>query len=331
MTPMTPSPHRFLAGQRRQASPTKSTRQPSALRKQLENDSESAAVARFAAAPRFSASRVGPQNPTRPPSPPRPRLIDALRPSTRLHEDVEDAPAPDSHHDEEMLDVEEASALPTTESDRLLFDHLTHDLPLSPKRRRTNIEQGMSVRPTAPPARPTFRPPETTALSLNATPAARFVAAQSPAPLTTLGDTQRPSFLRSSVAPREPSEPLPEAFSPHRRGQKFIPGGLAATVQQWVIETGQGAVQSRRGQAYSRGDDYVLRNKIMQTRGNGPFTLVADVSGTSHMNVFLAGAHCTKGVNTVRVGSTVGVRAPVWDIDIEGQTWKVGIDWKLLS
>lgn len=33
----------------------------------------------------------------------------------------------------------------------------------------------------------------------------------------------------------------------------------------------------------------------------------------------------------VPVGSTVGVRAPTWDIELDGVSWTVGVDWKVLQ
>ncbi|KAK7631446.1 hypothetical protein IWX48DRAFT_653508 [Phyllosticta citricarpa] len=34
--------------------------------------------------------------------------------------------------------------------------------------------------------------------------------------------------------------PLPEHFSPHRRNQKFVPGGMAETVRGWILGVGHG-------------------------------------------------------------------------------------------
>ena len=51
------------------------------------------------------------------------------------------------------------------------------------------------------------------------------------------------------------------------------------------------------------------------------------------VKVLLAGQGGARGSGGVRVrtGCVVGVRAPMWDVDIGGETWVVGVDWVLLS
>jgi len=144
----------------------------------------------------------------------------------------------------------------------------------------------------------------------------------------------RPAFVRPPAVPQIPSEPLPEIFSPHRRGQKFLPGGMAATVQQWVIDTGQAAAQSRRGQAYLRGEDYVLSVKIDEMVGDGPYVAKARSPTGDSCNVLLTQQSSGAGAQRaqdVQVGSAVGVRAPTWEIEVCGLLWTVAVDWKLLS
>jgi hypothetical protein len=41
------------------------------------------------------------------------------------------------------------------------------------------------------------------------------------------------------------------------------------------------------------------------------------------------GARGTGGVK-LRIGGSVGIRAPMWDIDVGGETWLVGVDWVVL-
>ena len=35
--------------------------------------------------------------------------------------------------------------------------------------------------------------------------------------------------------------------------------------------------------------------------------------------------------NEARVGSKIGVREPVWEVEISGEAWKVGVEWKVLE
>ena len=140
----------------------------------------------------------------------------------------------------------------------------------------------------------------------------------------------RAAFIRPQ--PQEATEPLPEAFSPHRRGQRFVPGGMAATVQQWVLETGQAAVQSRRGQGYMRGEDYVkLEGNV---RGSGPFTGRGRMQNGSLVDLLLAGCKNSSGdsqMKEIGEGKVVGIRAPVWEVEVDGKVWTVGVDWRVLS
>jgi hypothetical protein len=42
------------------------------------------------------------------------------------------------------------------------------------------------------------------------------------------------------------------------------------------------------------------------------------------------GARGAGGVK-IRMGGVIGVRQPMWDVDVNGETWVVGVDWVVLS
>lgn len=220
--------------------------------------------------------------------------------------------------------------MPTTE-DGGTAAAWTNDLAMSPKRRRLDPHEAHS-----PPERSSFKLPQTPA-SHFAKPVPRVLHPQtqeSIASIQTSATTpQRPAFLRSSVAPSEPSEPLPDAFSPHRRGQKFVVGGMAATMQQWVFETGQAAVQSRKGQGYLRGEDFVMRARLEEVRGDGPHIARASSGSGERVNVILAGAGPAAAVQTpeVTTGKAVGIRAPSWTVELQDEQYTVAADWKVLQ
>lgn len=325
----TPSPHRFLAGSRRAQSPTKETRPPSALRKQVTqavNDHDSSTQqnpgpSQFAATPRFSIGKSKASTPTqRQSSPPRPALVKALRASGRPIEDVEEAPG----GEDEMLLDEETSAIPTTEQDGTQWEsnaQWANDLAFSPKRRRLDDSETLRS-----PTRTTFKQPQLPAShERKALPNFTHSTPRSESVEPTA--TQRPAFIRPSAVPQEPSEPLPDAFSPHRRGQKFVPGGLAATAQQWVLEAGQAAVQSRKGQGYLKGEDYIVRVRVDAIIGDGPFTARGRLPNGDEVNLLLAGGG---NVSRPSESAVVGIRAPAWDIELDGRNWTVGVDWKVL-
>ncbi|KAK4928492.1 hypothetical protein LTR49_004899 [Elasticomyces elasticus] len=323
-----PSPHRFLTGSRRQPSPANSAKGPPGQRKAVHQQPVERPVrlpppttgSQFATPPRFSTGRS--KQPLRQPSPPRPAFVESLRP--QYH--AEDISSDTRDGDEEMLDNEQAEALPTTEFQQAVNSHDTVSaLPFSPKRRRVDEH----VDETFSPSRPAFKQPQTPA-SHNRGTIPRF-AIPSGSIASVIDDSlalHRPQFVRPSVPPQEHTEPLPEAFSPHRRGQKFVPGGMAAMVQQWVIETGQTAVQSRRGQAYLRGEDYVVKLKFDHVEGSGPYLARAKTTEGGVVHIILTAVQDNSAA--LSAGNVVGLRAPTWDVESKGRMWKVGIDWKVL-
>ena len=284
---------------------------------------ETSRRSQFAATPRFSSR---PRPPTRSePTPPRQDFANALRAALRTHDNVQETP--DNEDDEEMLDTEQANAVPTTED----ATDWTTEVAFSPKRRRLDDPVTQHS-----PARPTFQPPGAPASASRRT--SRFVhPSPSPAPSISsvlTSDTpavtaNRPSFLRPTPAPSEPTEPLPEAFSPHRRGQKFVPGGLASQVQSWVIEAGQSAVQSRRqlgwGRRGAEGNEGLLARVAVRKvsgYGMGPWL----VEGRDGEGMLLV----RNERETVEEGMAIGVKAPVWEVVVDGGGWRVGVDWKVL-
>ncbi|KAK3070100.1 hypothetical protein LTR53_011042 [Teratosphaeriaceae sp. CCFEE 6253] len=228
-----------------------------------------------------------------------------------------------------MLDTKQA--IPTTEDHDLAEPDLTMEMAISPKRRRVEGFHGQrEAMDSFPPAQPAYKAPQTPASRQpNAVPRFTHAPSSIASTLNEAATQHRPPFLRLSAAPSEPSEPLPEAFSPHRRGHKFVPGGMAATLQQWVIKTGQ----STRGPAYLRRDDYAMKVRVEQVEGDGPYLVQAKTSDGEGVWVLLAGSAISQGRREpdVTAGSVVGVRAPTWAVQVEGKEWTVGVVWKVLS
>lgn len=318
-----------MSGQRRQASPVKESRlRQEALLHHSNNDAArhrtpDSSSRHFGRAPRFAFGRRASQTaqPSRPHQPQSQRLKDALR--SRLADDVEEQNNDAEDGDDDMLDVEHDQALPTIENSGDL-----RDLPFSPKRRKySNGDVGSrALVQVMSPARPSFKQPITPAPHVTA---AQFAQTRSASGSRAEGiQLRRPAFLPSSLAPSARPEPLPEAFSPHRRGEKFVPGGMAATLQQWIIETGQNAAQSRRGQGYLRGEDYVVRCTVASVRGRAPCMVRGIQSDGTEVNLLLVAD--SKQI-TVAVGNDLGVRAPVWDVQLEDCSWTVGVDWKVVE
>ncbi|KAF2842055.1 hypothetical protein M501DRAFT_988323 [Patellaria atrata CBS 101060] len=169
----------------------------------------------------------------------------------------------------------------------------------------------------------------------------RFVLGPSPAPwgrgqpliqglrngTPTTASTPKPSFLKPSIRDSTTSTPLPDSFSPHRRGQKFVPGGMAATVGQWIVEVGHTATTQKRGS--NTVNEHGLIGRIRVKSG--------EISPTENentrlreINVVLVGKG-RSGRNIVQEGDVVGIWAPSWDIEIKSQRWAIGVDWGLLN
>lgn len=65
---------------------------------------------------------------------------------------------------------------------------------------------------------------------------------------------------------------------------------------------------------------------------NGYASRVASAVGDEGVRLMLAGqggARGTGGVK-VRIGNSLGIRAPLWDVDVGGEKWIVGVDWVVL-
>ena len=157
--------------------------------------------------------------------------------------------------------------------------------------------------------------------------APRFHLAPQP---STSAPLSLPKFIIPTAAPSESLDPLPEAFSPHRRGAKYLPSGLAATCRDWVLSASQlGAPKRRFGGGREREDgaaEWAARVRVQEVRLGEGMVLVRSAMGERWM---LIGGHRTG--EGLRRGGVVGVKRPVWEVEIDGETWGVGVEWSLLG
>lgn len=362
MAPQSQSPHRFLPGRRR-ASPSKQDRTKPTVPGSLRGDgfiSESAVVPaltagrtvvtkpaklssrgdgfiqstpksksssdQFAQTPRFNFAYAATSSRA-------PQGTPNTKPSLVRIESVQDTSLTDSHdHDDGMLDSGR-KALPTTESCTQPCGW-AQELPHSPKRRRVDDLSASFEAAFDSPVRPSmFKQPTTPASTLRNGPH-QFSRASSIAgsAANESSAARRPAFLKLPAASAENLEPLPEAFSPHRRGEKFVPGGMAATLQQWVVETGQSAVHSRRGQGYLQGEAYLYRVMVDSVSGHGPVLVQGRHQDGARLQLLLISDGKARASHAhAQPGNVIGVRAPSWEVHLAGCSWIVAVDWTMLS
>ncbi|KAK8040657.1 hypothetical protein PG991_000445 [Apiospora marii] len=144
-------------------------------------------------------------------------------------------------------------------------------------------------------------------------------------------------------------EPLPDAFSPRRKGAKYVPGGLASELRDWLmnIETVTGSKREGDWAARLRVEEVRTASNMMLVRGSqqlnaddndnggGGNNLFISKNGDVSSRVILAGEGRLQGLarkSEVAVGCVVGIARPVWEVDLgtEGQ-WVVACDWVVLS
>ncbi|CAD6505210.1 BgTH12-00704 [Blumeria graminis f. sp. triticale] len=157
------------------------------------------------------------------------------------------------------------------------------------------------------------------------------------------------SFIKPPIF--RPSESVPEhycstidpqliQFSPHRRGHKYISGGLAATLQGWLLNI-ENHKPSQPG-----GISPMLMNVIVDDFIYGGITGMILISGNtslregevskevpSKVKLLLAG----KGTGTesqsyrqIVKGSTIGIRAPTWQMNIKEEKWNIAVEWVIV-
>jgi hypothetical protein len=314
------------------------TTTPSRLSNQVLQDASDSSTPRptsgptpskFAKVPRFAISTARRASfPPRSPSPAKPQSpVSGLSISLGAQREKVRETISISDDDEEMLDNDNSNLdftiLTQPESQDSIPEpqkggNLTSHLPSSQKRRRVDVGDSTST-PQPTPGR----------FILPSTGASRMPLTQSDG---TTPNSNRPAFLMASIPPPPPETvtPLPDAFSPRRRGQKFVPGGLASELQSWVIEAAQTASQSRPRNALSF-DDSVHIIDVDEVKGNGPVFARGTRPGKGTMKVLLVDGQANQKADKVKAGDRVSIRLPTWDVQVLGGAWTVGVDWRTMK
>lgn len=147
---------------------------------------------------------------------------------------------------------------------------------------------------------------------------------------------QQPTF-RS--APRfKPTEAeaiadgLPAAFSPQRRGIKYVPGGLAAELQGWLSDVKKWDEEGGGGMTTGQASFRVLAREVRD--GERMYLVIGDTEGgETGVGFIFAGEGRLTGLGRraeVARGSMVEVDGPVWEVELEGRRWTVACEWSVI-
>lgn len=109
-----------------------------------------------------------------------------------------------------------------------------------------------------------------------------------------------------------------------------MPGGLASELQSWVIEAAQTASQSRPRNALSV-DDSVHVIDLSEVKGSDPVFAHGTEAGKETNKVLLVGGQATQKADRVKAGDRVSIRLPTWDVQVLGEAWTVGVDWRTMK
>ncbi|CRK26842.1 hypothetical protein BN1708_000647 [Verticillium longisporum] len=146
---------------------------------------------------------------------------------------------------------------------------------------------------------------------------------------------QRPPRFRAPEVEAPKPDGLPEAFSPQRRGARYIPGGLAAEMQSWLAEVkgwsgrherqSETAVQFVVEEVEAGGMMYLVRGRQLQAEAEGM---------SLSMRLMLAGEGKLTGLAKkaeVHKGVVITIAQPAWEVALgqgHGQDrWVVACDW----
>ena len=322
LTAQTPSPHRFITSR-----PANPTPKPSSLRYQ-QGAPQSTSSQQFTPAPRFnfsSTQKPAIENATAATQPASafsrgPRLAGAIRNKNR--EDIEEAGSEDE------------------DFDGLEKDESTLALPQQPttKRRRPNPPEAVIISSDPPsPSPPPTTPPYPTIeeddyekfpnSDANTQARPRFVL-PTPKPTETPSIPSRPPLILPPRSP-SPTATVPAFLSPHRRGQKYVPGGLASSVRDWIVETSQQA--HNRAHARRREEEFWdTRLRVVDCRMEDPnegIILVQERSEAKRWMLVGKG----RGQTEIEVGCVVGIREPTWEVPVGDEFYMVAIEWKVLN
>ncbi len=132
-----------------------------------------------------------------------------------------------------------------------------------------------------------------------------------------------------AAAAAQPGQ-LPAPFSPQRRGLRYLAGGLAAEVRDWLV-------QIKRADDAPADGGFAATLAVGEVRAAPGLALVSGPDSSQDGRVgraILAGDGRLRGLakNRVVEGRVVGIAQPAWDVELQhgGGVWTVACDWAVL-
>ncbi|KAF4550394.1 Hypothetical protein D9617_17g046620 [Elsinoe fawcettii] len=277
-----PSPHRFLTKKRSSSAVNTTPSRPNYV-------APAAPSLTPRGAPRFTPSAIESTTPSSTQSH-KPRFSLGAGVTDKLEADHEDEPPHGT------------SIYPTTENDQTSALQ-SHDQPNEEPHKRRRLEEDIYPTDTSPKR-----------------PVARFLSQAAVLPASESIGSSKPSFVRSSI-PSRTIDPTPEFFSPHRHGQRFVPGAMAAELQSWITDLGTSTSSKSRDVS-----DYSAVLEVEQVTEDGVLFLDVRTSDGDTVPAMLEGK---PGVS-VKQGDRLGIRDPSWAMNLDKQRILVGVDWYLI-
>jgi hypothetical protein len=138
-----------------------------------------------------------------------------------------------------------------------------------------------------------------------------------------------PQFQALEGGARPTLHPLPDAFSPRKHGAKFMSGGLAAELRDWLMGVKGSEEDGKLGVSEVR----LIPDRVRA--GSGMFIVhahhIAKGSEQETVQILLAGAGRISGLagpNVVKAGAMLVVAPPTWEIELDDLgVWTVACDW----
>ena len=127
--------------------------------------------------------------------------------------------------------------------------------------------------------------------------------------LSGVAQAQTPAARPNFKLPSEPSSPpyVPPAFSPRRRGEKFVPGGCASTVRAWIME----AAQTSHINKSITVEHCCTEENFVIVQGQGMMAIIAGLG------------------NPIPKGSILIIKRG-WTVHMQTiGTWIIGVEWKI--